>query len=311
MPDSELFTIQHYPSDVDVDFDVAQLVRLMVEVEDVDQEGEMPTEETVYALLVRRKREWWVVRAKDNPGRLIGYTWMSQQTTERAVPYGAVHPAWRGQGIGTQLLERALARAKELGAAHVTSVAHAQNEAANAFFRQRGFEIAGSEWMMNAPAALMPATPKWPAGYTVQTYDTVQDPATLVNVCNQSRRDMWGHAENTPGALTEDDVSLLLGYWAPENLFLVFAPEGHAVGVCSIKPSESGPSLIDAPTLLPKYRKQGLHRPMVLTAMHKLKDQGANVIKMDSYGDPEETVNIYKELGFVLDTHYIAYRRNL
>ena len=55
----------------------------------------------------------------------------------------AIHPECRGRGLGRTLLDRVLAEAKRLGAAHVTLEVRRSNEAAKHLYRQAGFDTAG------------------------------------------------------------------------------------------------------------------------------------------------------------------------
>ena len=78
--------------------------------------------------------------------------------------------------------------------------------------------------------------PDWPAGYTVRTFAEVQDLSLLAEVCNRCYRDMWGHAENVPGAV--DEARLAEGmrnspeHYNPASIFMAFAPDGDVAGVC-------------------------------------------------------------------------------
>jgi GNAT superfamily N-acetyltransferase len=50
-----------------------------------------------------------------------------------------VDPAWRGQGVGRQLLDRAISEAKAAGCLRVTLLTDQTNEAAMRFYRRAGF----------------------------------------------------------------------------------------------------------------------------------------------------------------------------
>ena len=306
----DILTIHHCTSEADIDFD--QLLALLTQVEAFDQEGIDLSESALRAHLARKGRERWISRPARTPDRLIGYAWLAIKNRERAVPFVVVHPEWRRRGLGSQLLDRTLQLARERGSAHATNSAHAENDGANAFLRRHGFRVAGFEWAMHAPADTAFDDPVWPAGYTVQPYTQIQDPTVLARVCNESRRDMWGHDENTPGTLTEKEIPMLLSFWAAENIFLVLTEAGQAVGICAVQPNRTpGVHVIDAPTLVPAHRRRGLHQPMVHTAARRLRQCGAKAVKLESYGDDKQTIDVYRKTGFILDSQYIAYRYDL
>ncbi len=79
--------------------------------------------------------------ARDREGRALG--------TGRLLPDGhigrmAVLPAWRGQGIGSRILDSLVARARERGMKRV--VLNAQTHAAP-FYARHGFAAFGEEFM--------------------------------------------------------------------------------------------------------------------------------------------------------------------
>jgi len=51
-----------------------------------------------------------------------------------------VHPDWRGQGVGAQLLGGAIQEAKAAGCLRITLLTDQTNEAAMRFYRRAGFE---------------------------------------------------------------------------------------------------------------------------------------------------------------------------
>jgi mycothiol synthase len=222
------------------DEDLLQLVRLRIEIEAVDQVGNDTSEEALRTSMNwpghNPARDRWVVEALDNPDKLIGYAWIRAQSGERTILYVAIHPEWRQRGLGSALLDHALTRAREHGATHVTAAANVRNTAADAFLCHHGFYPAGNNRFMRAPTAISLAEPSWPAGYTVRSYAEVQDLSTLVEVFNRSYSDMWGHRENTKGAMNEDYLAEAMQkypeWYVPEGLFIAFASDGDVAGVC-------------------------------------------------------------------------------
>jgi mycothiol synthase len=296
---------------LDPQTDAQRNVHLLNAVEDSDREPDRTTEEGFREQLTWPKRRRWVVEAPYDPDTLIGYGVLFEQTSERAEPYPIVHPDWRRKGVGTQLLDFMLDRARETSATHASIFADARHAAANAFLRRNGFEAAGSAWLLHAPSDVSLEAPRWPDGYHVRTYAEVRDLATLVRTMNLSRRDMWGHAENTEGAVTEETVMRGLPRWDPEGIFMLFAPDGDVAGICRAQPGGDSPDYIDAPTLAPEHRRYRLQRPLLLAAMRWLRERGRQTIRMDPYGDDEQTIDLYREIGFILDQHFIGYRRDL
>jgi mycothiol synthase len=302
------------------DGDIPHLSHMLSDVEAVDHDGEETSEEALHAQLTwpnyHPEQDCCVVEAPGDSHTLIGYSSVFAQTAERSTLYVAVHPDWRRRGLGSTLLAGALQRAQETGASHVTIYANARNVEANTFLRRHSFSLAGSAWTLLAPAGITLEEPRWPAGYTVQSYAGLQHLPALVEVQNRSFADLWGHAENdqaTTGAMIVNSLSST----DPAGIFLAFAPGGSVAGICHAiraveddRPDRDRADQLDAPGVVPENRHRGLYRPLVLTAMHWLRAQAQHPIILQSWGESDQTIAIYRDVGFELLQHFLAYRRD-
>ena len=314
------WVLRHYRADSDAD--LFRLLKLYNEVEAYDRDPNPSTEADLRAQLKWQghdpAHDRWVVESPDDPDRLIGYGRVFAQSPERTVIWVLVHSAWRRQKIGTLLLQRALERAREQGATHVTSTTIAEDVIGTAFLTCNHFSAAGDNWSLLAPQDLSSEAPCWPEGYTVRTYAQVQHLPTLVEVLNRCYRDMWGHRENTPGAVNEQYLSQAMirhpEIYIPEGMFIIFAPDGSVAGFCRAEFEAYDAKklkIVDGPGVVPEHRPQGLWRPLVLTAMQWLNRQQAGPVTLYAWGDSAKTIEIYQELGFTLQEHWIEYKREL
>jgi len=302
--------------------DIIATVRLRIDIEAVDQAGNNLDETAFIETLNRRghdpEKDRWVVESPDNATVLIGHAWVRIQSKERTVVYMAIHPRWRRKGLGTALLDRTLARAKEHGASHVTAAIDMKNEGSREFLYRHGFTHAGDNRFMQAAEGIHLDEPHWPSGYSVRNYAEVQNLSILVEAFNRSYGDMWGHEENTSGAMTEEYLAKLIDQYPegfpPEGIFIAFAPDGKVAGVCLAKlgplvkdTDNEREKIVDSPGVVPEYRHMKLQHPLTLTATHWLRSHGPGPINLESYGDREEAIEIYCDLGFVLKEHYVEY----
>ncbi|MEZ4736788.1 MAG: GNAT family N-acetyltransferase [Caldilineaceae bacterium] len=266
----------------------------------------------------------WVATAPDEPDNFIAYAWVYAQSHERVVTLVRVHPAWRRQGLGSDLLAHTLERARQYGATHVTGACWQTAPEAHQFLTHHDFAPVGHNRFFHAPPDVPLPDPVWPDGYTVRNFAEVQDLALLVKVCNRAYHDMWGHAENVPGAVDEERLAEGMrnspAHYNPESMFIAFAPDGDVAGICfgriygdeNNDPTTGRPKqVVDSPGVVPEHRHMELQRPLTLTAMHWLRaTAGVGPIQLHTYGDQEIAVAIYHALGFVLDpnSHLIEYR---
>ena len=309
------FVFRHYHMGTSQDFH--RLARLLQVVEAGDRDGEDVSDAALLASLKWQghdpQKDRWLVFHRDQSDEAIGYSFYFTQTPQRATIYVAVHPEWRRRGLGRALLGRSLERARELGVHRVLSNVNAKNMAAIAFLHWQGFQLAGAAWNLHLPSGQSLTEPDWPIGYTFRRHVESPDLGLLTTVLNHSYGDRWGHAENTPGSVDEARVARALEYWRPEDLFIVFAPDDHAVGVCENHPA-NGPTedhLLGAPGIVPAYRSPELYRALTLTAAIWLRHYGLQTIRLESYGDDDEVIATYQDLGFRLDNKFLSYMYDL
>ena len=78
----------------------------------------------------------------ENDGAILGFisTWMDHEAGIGHIPNISLTPESRGQGIGRQLIELALARFREHGLSHAKIETLAQNEIGNHLYQAVGFK---------------------------------------------------------------------------------------------------------------------------------------------------------------------------
>ena len=75
--------------------------------------------------------------------RVIGYTGFRLRPAEVHLSTIAVHPAWRGKGLGELLLITTIERALDLGAQTISLEVRASNRVAQNLYRKFGFRFTG------------------------------------------------------------------------------------------------------------------------------------------------------------------------
>lgn len=309
-------TSHHLLRPLNSDTDIPSLVQLRTEIEAVDQLG---TNTSEAALRIQfnwpghdPRNDRWVIEAIDEGGRLIAHGWTFAQSPQRVILGIAVHPNWRRYGLGSQLLTTAIARANHLGAQQIVSGARSHNKLGQAFLQAHHFIPVGHNRFMKAPGTVALDTPQWPDGFTLKHYAEVNDISVLVDGSNGCYADMWGHRENTePATLAhfQQAIARSPNDYPPEGILIVFAPNGQLVGICFNRLEENNRKVLDSPGVIPAYRHLELHRPLVQASMLWLNSQAEGVYHLDTWGDSDAAVKIYRELGFTLadQDHLIEY----
>lgn len=87
-----------------------------------------------------RLAHYVVARAGD---RIVGFAGVWLMVDEAHVTTFGVHPDWRRQGIGRQLLLNLVELSRTIGARRMTLEVRASNEGAQALYRSYGFDAVG------------------------------------------------------------------------------------------------------------------------------------------------------------------------
>jgi mycothiol synthase len=300
-----------------IERDFAALVSLLHNVELIDQSGEDVSEATL-----REQLTWtghnpaldrWVAYLPDSTS-LVGYgTIFNAVNNDTTDLYIAVHPEWRQHSIGHELLSHLLIRARQVGVKNVCAYANVQNSGANAFLRMHGFEPVATYVRMAASGLLEFPLPEIPAGFTIRSYDQIQQRDLFMEAVNRGYAGLWGHHQ-----ISHEGLMTWLPQLPPEGIFLLFAPDGSIAGICraylsahltTLRGIVTG--LIDAPGVVPAYRNANLYLPLLLTTLHWLVSQSPASIELEAWGEVPDVLAQYRALGFIPVQEEISYQHPL
>jgi mycothiol synthase len=310
------FSIRHYNPLLDL----SSLSRMLTEIESIDRDGEDTSEEYLLASLqwpnYHPDKDVWVAELD---GQLVGYAVALEQPSQNCTLYVAVHHLQRRKGLGSQLLELIINRAREIGSKSMLVYANERNTASNLFLKKYGFVSVGSSGAMQASATLKIPAFDFPAGFQIKKYSDVKEPRILLAALNDCYLDMWGHQHSETRTEEELRSPRFLKYYAADDILLLFDAQNKVCGICSLKPegkkdgTGSVSDLLDAPGVLKAYRDQGYQRQLVLAGMQHLrqKDSHTHSITLEFWGESEFALNIYKELGFEMFNHLLTYHKEI
>lgn len=298
--------------------DILPLLRLRTEAEAVDQEGNRADEEGLRAQLRlpghNPSQDRWVIPSPNDPNMLIGscLVWLPPDSSIVKLNI-LIHPDWRRQGLGSLLLDRALARSRALEGKFLQAYANLKNPSGEMFLIKNGFQRQGAylEFQQRIPDRL--PSPVWPYGYQLRTYAEVQDLTALTYAMNVCYQGLWGHHE-----VSETQMASWLPEFDLQGLFLVYSPSGKLVGISRAELSEKRSrrnnlptGYIDAPGFHHHHRRMDLYRAMLLHSIHWLKEQGQEIAEMESWGDKLEILNLYRDMGFETLKTLVSYQLSL
>src|SRR6266540_2736507 len=308
------FAIRHYAPENDL----PELSRLMTEIESLDRDGEDTSEEYLRASLAwpnyRPAQDVWVAGSE---GKLVGYGVALEQPSQRCTVYVVVHPSQRRIGLGSRLLDLTLSRARELGSKNILVYANERNHGSDLFLKHHKFQQVGSSGSMKLNSQEGTPSAKFPKGFTLKKYSEVNDPLILLKALHVCYQGMWGHQHNDNPSEEERKSPRFLQYYDVEDILLLFDEKNAIFGICSLKSQGKREGngelsdLLDGPGIIQEFREQGFQRPMVLAGIQHLRKRGIRPITLEFWGDNENTLNIYRSLGFEMVNRYVAYHKEL
>lgn len=308
------FTIRHYIPETDL----SPLSRMLTEIESLDRDGEDTSEEYLRASLAwpnyRPSQDVWVAEAD---GKLVGYCVALEQPSQQCTLYVVVHPTQRQQGLGSQLLELVLERARGVGSKTIIIYANEKNHASHLFLKNHGFVAVGSSGSLKAPARLDLTSFEFPNGFMLKRYSEVNEPRSLLKALNDCYHGMWGHQHKDNPTEEELKSPNFLKYYDANDILLLFDENNSILGLCSLKSQGKKDGngeisdLLDGPGIIPAHREDGFQRQLVLAGIQHLHKKGLRPITLEFWGDNEDALNIYRSLGFEMVNHYITYHKEM
>lgn len=300
----------------DKDNDIPRVARLLAEIERVDQAGEDVSEDTLTAQLawpgLDPAQDRWIATEYGNDEYITGFgaVWKVPQNTHADI-YVGVHPAYRGHGLGSALLERILTRARELQPRDILASVDIQHQEAVNFLQKRAFTRVAAYTQMALASSVPLPQPTWPTGYTIRAYNSATDFMLLLAMYNQAFQGLWGHWE----VVMAEDLQGILANQNPAGIFLLVAPTGEVVGTCRGDVSERLSKLkgrptgyLDSPGVVTTYRDKKLYLPLLLQVAHWVRQQSPVDIEIESWGDDPKVIASYQDVGFTIARQQGIYR---
>lgn len=230
---------------------------------------------------------------------------------------GYVHPAHRGQGIGTTLFRRAEARARELvdaaqegarvtleGGLTLTDVA------APALFEHEGFVPVRYFWRMWIDMAAAPPAPKWPGGIAVRTCERGRDERIFFDTLEEAFLDHWGHTPREYDEWYARNVET--ESYDPSLWWLATAENDEPAGVirCHVRPD--GVGWVNTLGVRRPWRTHGLGRALLLQAFGEFYRRGITAVALGvDAQNPTGATHLYERAGMQVRQRYAVYRKEL
>ncbi|WP_426503406.1 GNAT family N-acetyltransferase [Dactylosporangium sp. McL0621] len=206
---------------------------------------------------------------------------------------GGVHPAWRGRGLGRDLLAWQLERSAPWSAQVFATVG---DEPAVALYERLGFTPMRYFLEMSAPTGGGPVPP-----------GAAFDPARaeeLYRVHCDAFRGLWGYQERTFDEWA--DATVRAASFRPDLARL--ALDGDAI-TAYVLPYDRGSLYIGQVGTAAQYRRRGIATALLTEVLSAAAGAGFERATLDAdAANPTGAPSVYANAGFVVDQHVVVYR---
>jgi mycothiol synthase len=317
--------------------DIAALVPLRVAVEEAEHLGLETTEHGVRAIHSRPtlhpEQNSFVAMAPD--GQIVGNAWLTAHQGEGETMFnmnGHVHPVWRGRGIGQQLFDAVVTRARErIGEANghpiwlqSAYVPDAPRDGGRiALYESNGFELA--RWALDMRCELprlgkiAPVIPivQEPPGIQLRKWRAGVDDEEIGWLLDEAFRDSWGHTEIVIDAWLQCVRS---GWMDIEHSVLAWdVANNRMAGACVNQCNEQTflrrgrrELYVDDLAVRREYRQRGVATALLTWTLNRADHLGLQSVGLDADAEnPTGAVRLYKRLGFDVIGKMRVYRKEL
>jgi mycothiol synthase len=259
-------------------------------------------------------RDAWVVVAPG--GQIVGYAEaVSHNAGAEIRGNGYVHPEHSGLGIGTFLIHRIEARARQRipeappdTRMVVTNAAAAVNEPARQLFLQEGYAPLRHFWRMEIVLREPPPAPEWPSGLTLRTFVPRQDDRAVHAAVEDAFQDHWNHAYQAFEAWEQHSIkreSFNPGLW-----FLALDGEVIAGAALCYMPEDTG--WVGQLAVRRPWRRRGLGLALLRHAFGEFYRRGVTTIGLgvDAQNLTGAT-RLYERAGMRVVRQLDAYEKEL
>jgi mycothiol synthase len=253
----------------------------------------------------------WQRPSQDVPGSTIGVfdgDRLVAYAEVAAVWHGdaAVHPDYRGRGIGTALAHWTQERARSMGST-VFGMPVAVGSDGDRLLEALGYFVRWHSWVLQLPEGKEIEAQPLPVGYAIRSAVTEVDQRGAHEVIEDAFLE-WSERERQ----TFEDFAartMLRPGFRPWNLRIAVDPEGEVVGACHLQLAE-GCGYVSQIAVRKDRRGLGLARAMLVDAFGLARDHGATRSELAT-DSRTGALGLYEKVGMVVTSNWVHRAINL
>jgi mycothiol synthase len=249
-------------------------------------------------------------------GQIAAYASVIQRRNVQFFFEARVHPAYRGQGLGSHLLALVEQRAAELvplappdAQVTLSGWCYSANQAAKQLLEAAGFVCNRHTWAMAIELPDPPAPPAWPAGITLRPFVAERDARAVFEADEEAFQDHWGYLPNTfenwyRRRIASDDN------FDPSLWFI--AMDGEEIAGMTLCGYYLQDGIVNILGVRRPWRRHGLGLALLHHAFGEFYRRGTRKVTLgvDSQNLTGAT-RIYKRAGMYIELSYDQYEKEL
>lgn len=245
----------------------------------------------------------WIVSLGDNP---VGWATI---TPISGLPGifdldCCVASQFRGQGMGSFLLSNIVVGLSDTRVRQLSYAVHSLESSCAFFLRGQGFFVEHVEWSLILRDLSELPVPNLPNPYTIRSLDDVAAARLFRQLYDESFASLpWYQPyESNEEVMSElNDLGNLLFLWR----------ENEPIGFAWLRWKESLTAEIEPLGIKPDYRGMGLGSELLSSALHQLKQDGADTVQLGLWESNQAAIRLYQNLGFERQSKIFYLARNL
>jgi mycothiol synthase len=259
---------------------------------------------------MRMETDTWLV--EDATGLAVGYAFVTADPLGTEVKsIGFVHPEHRGRGIGSLLVDRVMARSREMldGAGVLRCFAPGPDRAAAELFTASGFRLARSLQRMEAAIDVdVPFETGSPDGVTVRMFEPGSDDRSVHATLMEAFAGHYGFSEepfDEWSAVAFDRETF------DPTLWFVAEADGEVAGaLIGVVRLDMG--WIADIGVRERWRRRGIGERLVRRSLESFRARGFRSVGLNVDPDNETgAMRLYERLGFRFERRFDFYEREL
>jgi mycothiol synthase len=244
-------------------------------------------------------------------GVLVGYVnILGSVKGARLIVEGRVHPSHRRRGVGTMLLQKAIACARALGARAVQIPVLDEMTGGRQLVEKEGFSVVRTYWSMELEAE--PPKVTFPHPFVCRQF-IPGDEEALAAIHNRVFGSSWGFRTYS---VADISYRIQMNCCRPEGIFLA-THNDTVVGYCWTKVEEGyardqslsgGVWLLGVDSL---HRRCGMGRALLAAAVNYLRGLGITPVRLTVDSRNDVAIAMFQRLGFKKREAMLWYERQL